>query len=431
MRKLAWLALFVALGAASTAQAGGFYINEQSAKGLGRAFSGEVSQASDASSLWYNPALSTAFDQPLLTNSVSGIFIAGGLRNRGTTLTSPFSGGRPIPVNGGDGGTPIDSAAVPQIAGVLPIGRLRLGFNLNSPFGLVSAYDQGYFGRYDSLRTELFTVIAQVSLAYEVTPQLSVGIGANGQYAEAVLESAVPGILPGSPDGFRQVVGDDLTPSFNLGFAYTPRPNLRIGASYRHTVRHELRGSLRQQGLTGPLAAGNVLTQEGSARLNLPSIGLLGVSYDVTPKWTVMVQGAYYHWSVFEAIDVRTPVTPPSVVALNYKDTINASAGVEYKLKPSWTVRGGFMFDPTPTRASFRTTRVPDNTRYWGTLGATWRKSDRLTFDGSLAFVSLREGVVDRSDAFFEGTPLATRVDLNSTIDGHAFIAALGGSYRF
>jgi len=363
-RLIAPAATAIALLGATPAAAGGFYINEQSAKGLGRAFSGEVARGGDATALWYNPALATDFDRPIATSALSGIFIAADLENEGSTLTSPFTGGRPAPISGGFGGTPIDTAAVPVLAGVLPYGRWRLGFNLNAPFGLVSAYDQDFFGRFDSLRTELLTLNAQVSLAYEVTPKLSVGVGANGQYAHAVLESAVPGVFPGAPDGFRQVVGDDLTPSFNLGVAYTPRPNLRVGASYRHTVRHELRGSLRQQGLTGPLAVANVLTEEGSADLNLPSIGMLGLAYDLNDRVTFTVQGTYFNWSVFEEIKVETPVTPTSTVRLDYKDTINASAGVEYQIKPDFTVRAGFMFDPTPTRPRFRTTRVPDNTRY-------------------------------------------------------------------
>lgn len=432
MRRLSSLAaMALTLCAAGPAWAGGFFIHEQSAKGLGRAFGAEVANGDDASVLWYNPALATQFDRPISTSALFGIFISADLENRGATLSSPFTGGQPVPILGGDGGTPIDTAVAPQFAAVLPKGRWRFGFNLNSPFGLVSAYDQGYFGRYDSLRTELLTINAQVSVAYEITPALSVGVGANGQYAHAVLESAVPGVLPGAPDGFRQVVGDDLTPSFNLGVAYQPRPDLRIGASYRHSVRHELRGSLRQQGLAGPLAAANVLTQEGSADLNLPSIGMLGVSYDINDKLTVSLQGTYFHWSLVEGIAVETPVTPLTETVLDYKDTINAHAGFEYKLRPDITLRGGFMFDPTPTRDRFRTSRVPDNTRYWGTLGVTWRRDDRLSLDAALAFVSLREGVISRTDQFFEGTPLQTQADLNSSIDGNGLIAAIGGSYKF
>lgn len=432
MRKQLTLAsIIVAIFLWSEAQAGGFYIHEQSARGLGRAFAGGAAEGGDAASLWFNPALSTDIERPTATGALSGIFISADLENEGTTLATPFSGGAPVPVAGGFGGTPIDSAAVPQAAFVYPIGRWRLGFNLNAPFGLVSAYDQGYFGRYDSLRTELLTLNAQLSLAYQVTPALSIGVGANGQYANAVLESAVPGVLPGAPDGFLQVVGDDLSPSFNLGVAYKPRPDLRVGASYRHTVSHRLTGSAKLLGLSGPLAAANFSTEVGAADLNLPGIGMLGVAYDLNDKLTLMAQGTYFNWSVFREIRVESPEAPELVTELNYKDTINAQAGIEYRLKPDWTLRAGFMFDPTPTRPGFRTTRVPDNTRYWGTLGASWSPQPHLSLDASVAFVSLREGVIDRSGTFFAGAPFASQQNLNASIDGNGFIASIGGSYRF
>ena len=90
------------LGAlAGSALASGFAVNEQSVRGLGRAFSGEVARGGDASSLWYNPALMTDFDRPTATFGIMGVFSSATLENRGTTIRGPGTGGFTLPVTGG------------------------------------------------------------------------------------------------------------------------------------------------------------------------------------------------------------------------------------------------------------------------------------------------------------------------------------------
>ena len=77
----------------------------------------------------------------------------------------------------------------------------------------------------------------------------------------------------------------------------------------------------------------------GNAGLDTPAIASIGVAYQVTPDWTVTVQGNWYEWSRFEEIRVTSPGLPDLVNAQNYKDSYSFAAGVEYRINPEWTWR--------------------------------------------------------------------------------------------
>jgi long-chain fatty acid transport protein len=243
----------------SIAQAAGFAVAEQSVRGLGRAFSAETSFGDDASSLWFNPALSAYHDAPIVTGSVAGIFSNGELTDRGTTIFGPGTGGARVPTGGPDSTEPLDPAAVPQFGVIYPVRPgLALGLSVNAPFGLVVDHPRDFFGRFDSTRTELTTINTQASVGWAISPAWAVGVGVNAQYGEAVLESALPNFAPGAPDGAALTIkGDDWSYGWNAGVAWRPHTRVRLGAHYRSAIAHDLEGRLRISGLEPPLEAIN------------------------------------------------------------------------------------------------------------------------------------------------------------------------------
>ena len=87
---LAGGAAFACLSLHAPAHAGGFYIQEQSTRGAGRAFSGEAADTGPES-LWWNPA-AIAYSPAQAYGSISGIFPHADVDDRGSTITFP---GRP------------------------------------------------------------------------------------------------------------------------------------------------------------------------------------------------------------------------------------------------------------------------------------------------------------------------------------------------
>ncbi len=94
-RTLALLAVSAA-GLATQAHASGFYLQEQSVRGTGRAYSGEVADQGPAS-LWWNPAAIARSPREVYVGG-HAVLVESKVNNAGSTIT--FPGGVTVPVSG-------------------------------------------------------------------------------------------------------------------------------------------------------------------------------------------------------------------------------------------------------------------------------------------------------------------------------------------
>ncbi|HZH28720.1 MAG TPA: outer membrane protein transport protein [Azospirillaceae bacterium] len=365
--------------AAGSAHGAGFYIQEQSVTGLGRAFAGEQAIGEDASTVYFNPAAMTELKGAEVQGGVHLLVPRAKVKDRGSRLT--VRGTNLGPIGGNDGGNPYEPTPVPNFHAALPLadGRLWLGFSATAPFGLASDYGQRWFGRYDSTETELKTYNFQPSIAYKLTDRLSVGGGIDIQYVDVTLESAIP--LTRTADAIGRVEGDDLSAGINLGILYKPFDGTRVGLHYRSGVHHTIEG---EQTVTSPLAP--TQRRGGRAELDLPDIVALGLAQQVTPQLTLLGSVTWFNWSTFDEIFVNTGSPTDREVRQNYVDTWAFSVGAQYKVTDAVTVRAGFQYDPTPTQDNFRTTRTPDGDRYWLAAGLTY-SFGRLSVDAAYAHI--------------------------------------------
>lgn len=336
--------------------------------------------------------------------------------DNGSVRTGPgaFQGS----IAGSDGGGPFNNPVPIPVAyfSKQMSSRLWLGLGVNAPFGLVVDYDDDFFGRYDSLRSELRTYNAQPSIAYKVNDALSIGAGVNIQYVEAELTNALPQLNPLESDGLARLQGDDISLGWNLGVAFE-RGSTRIGAHFRSGMSHEVRGTLEVSDLAGPLAPGNGV-EDVRVDLELPDILTIGVRQGIGSNVRLLAGATWYNWSVFESIDTVGENGLISSVEQGYVDTFDVSLGAEMDLGKKWTIRAGTKWDETPTTDEFRTTRVPDGDRYWATFGATY-KTGNMQISASYAHVFVDSSVTDRTEQFFEGTPAATTIRTNAVTRGN------------
>jgi long-chain fatty acid transport protein len=104
--------------------------------------------------------------------------------------------------------------------------------------------------------------------------------------------------------------------------------------------------------------------------------------------------------------------------------------GVEYALNPAWTVRGGFGYEQSPITDLVRTPRLPDNDRYWYSVGATNRISNRLSADLAYSFIDVKDAPMSLTptsgNPFYNGA-----VTYNGTASSHIHIISLGVKYRW
>ncbi len=414
--------LFAALAGAllisTSAHAAGFYIQEQSASAGGAAYSGAATHTKDASTIFFNPAGMTALDGPIGTLGVQLLAPNGSLDNTGST----FLGSATYAGYNNDGGNPFNLSPVPSGFAAIPISAidgLWAGLGVTSPFGLANKYDPDFFGRFDSVKSELRTVDVQPTLAYKVNDWLSLGAGINAQYVNAELTSAA---YQGN-NGTSTLKGDDWGVGYTLGAQLHVLPTTTLGLNYRSAVHYDLQGHVLVENTTAP---GSLTFVAADASLVTPDIASIGLSHELNSQWTLMGQANWMGWNNFEAITARNAATGATIstVPQNYQAVWSYAIGAEYAYSPTWTFRGGLQYDNTPTTDEYRTTRTPDGDRTWFSGGATYKMNDRLSLDMNLTYINVAEETINLSR---NGGLAAVRADT----DGDVIIGGMALNYKF
>jgi long-chain fatty acid transport protein len=411
---------------ASPAQAAGFYLQEQSVRGAGRAYSGEVADTG-VQSLWWNPAAIARSPRQAYV-AAHAVLVDADVTNTGSTITYP--GGTTVPVGGEPRAfKPIQDGVVPNFAIAAPIGdRFAVGLSLAAPYNFTTKYRRGAWARYDALESRLNTAEVQLTGAMKVTDWLDLGVGVNAEYADAKLSTASPNLSPLLPDAVTQLSGDGWDLGWTVGIqAHFAR--LTLGASYRSSIDHKLKGDIFVGGLLGPVAGGNV-DAPGSASFSTPWIATLGARYALTDRLTVNGLIQRVGWGEFDTIDVKTP-GGPQTLAQNYNDVTSGGVGFDYAVNERLTLRAGVQYDPTPTPGDERTARVPDGDRWLYGAGASARLNERMTLDVAAAYIDFSPSDVRHDTVFYPGTPAATTTRLNGRVKGRGYIMAVGLTSTF
>ncbi|HWL29466.1 MAG TPA: outer membrane protein transport protein, partial [Burkholderiaceae bacterium] len=71
-----------------------------------------------------------------------------------------------------------------------------------------------------------------------------------------------------------------------------------------------------------------------------------------------------------------------------------------YRFNQRWTFKGGVAWDQSPVHDDrFRPTSLPDNDRYWVSIGAQYNFNDRTTVDVGYAHLFLKDTSINNVDA--------------------------------
>jgi long-chain fatty acid transport protein len=419
---------FVALVAASQASASAFYLQEQSVRGSGRAYSGEVADKG-ASSLWWNPAAIAGIERSEGYLGFHSVQVNSKVVNNGSTITRPVPPtGLTTPIGGAQTAfDPINDGVVPNGAVAFRINdRLSFGVAVAAPYNFTTEYNNDSWTRYDALKSHLLTINVDGVLAYKVSDFLDLGVGVTALYADAELTNALPNISPLQPDGSQSLKGDGWAYGYTVGAQIHPSSNFTIGASYRSKIDQKLDGKVAVAGLLAPIPSANNFTVDGQAKISLPWMANIGARWAVNDQWTLNASASRIGWSEFDAIRVTFPGAATTSIQ-DYKDTTSYAVGVDYQASPRLTLRTGVQYDPTPTPDVGRTARVPDGDRMMYAAGATWAATDSLKLDAALNYIKFDDSEINRVDATATGATVRQFGD----VTGHAVVLSAGARMSF
>jgi long-chain fatty acid transport protein len=326
----------------SLASASAFQLWEQNASGLGNAYAGSAAVADNASTVFFNPAGLT---------QLSGFQFSAGVTGVGPSYEFRDNGSSGVTMGSGNGGNAGGWHAVPNLylSGRLT-DNLSLGFGISAPFGLATEYESGWIGKAQTIKSEITTINYNPSLAYRINDKVSLGFGVNYQKIDAELTNSL-----------SVLKGDDSAWGWNAGVLFTLSPAMRVGLSYRSSMKYTLEGTMN----------GSIPVK---ADVELPDTAILSVWQQVSDRWEAMGDISYTRWSTLNALNVvsRTSGATLGTERFNYDNSWRVAWGAAYKASDAAKLKFGIAYDRTPVNDVDRSARVPDNSRLWLSLGGQW-----------------------------------------------------------
>jgi long-chain fatty acid transport protein len=429
----------IGLGVAD-AQAGGFFIHEQSTYFQGTSFAGAAAGGPALSAMFWNPATITQQSRGLSSEeNATAIFAKTEISPR--QALTPFGD---LTRLGGSGDISTDA--------FVPASYYTYGFNdwltfglaLNSPFGLNTKAGPLWAGMFYGTESDVFSLNANPTVAVKINDWLSVGVGVQIQYLKVKLQSAFPGsgsvppFGPLLPDILR-IDGDSWDFGFTAGLTLTPWAGTVIGLGYRSRIDHDIQGDIFRPAFLLPVPPAVLAVPAAfvnfEATVPLPDIAMASIRQRITDTITLMASVEWQNWSRLGTIPVATvPAGPilgvPTALAFEWRDGWLFSVGGEYQWTPNMALRAGVAFERSPIDDTTRGVRLPDNDRVWLSAGATYNWSSRLALElGYSHIFAARDTTIN----LVPGNPtfnpaLGTFIgDVNANVD----IISVGLRYRF
>lgn len=395
MRRASFTVILTSLLLTTSAYATGYGLREFSARTMGEAYAGAAASGDEASTIAFNPALLGDVKDWDVTVSATGILpYSNGVFTARTAAGTPIAGvGNPNNI--------VNTALVPAIALRARVtDEISIGLSITSPWGMITDYADNWVGRYYATMSNVKTYNITPMVAYQPSPELSIGVGVQVQYIKGSLGKAIdfgtigalyhfPGAMPGMMDGSAMLKADNWAEGYVVGARWKPCPDLSLGLSYRSQVDHTLKGNevftLDAAGIGATLKAmtGAFADTTAKAPFSTPAVATFGTRWQIGDRWTALATVEWTGWSAFKQllITAGNPVQSPDLSVMNYKDTWFGSLGAEYHPDDWWTLRLGTAYDESPTRNQWRTPGIPDSSRIWLSGGVGYRWNDHMDVD--------------------------------------------------
>ncbi|HHC7130478.1 TPA: outer membrane protein transport protein [Vibrio parahaemolyticus] len=429
----------------TTAYSGGFQINEHSAAGLGRAFSGEAVIGDNASVISRNAAAMTLFKQNALSFGVT--YVKPDVTIKNTQYHRANINGD-VDVSKGPGlkpslnfsVTPSVSETVNNIDDVDGVGQTAivpnfyfihpmndgwyLGLSAYSNFGTDMAFKPNYDATVFGGVTRVASVNLGASLAYHVNDSLSVGGGIDVIYGvgELYRDIDVGVCVEGSVFGqsMKQHCGsmkgnalnveaDGIGAGMNVGVMYEFNDRHRLGFSYKHNPNLKAEGDIAYAG-----------KQYDALLMPLPDIAEFS-GYHRVSNVALHYSIQWIGWSDFDSLKADGDVLKD----FQWQNSSHYSLGATWYTDDNWILRTGYMFDKTPVD-KLTSISIPDSNRHWLSMGASYLWSAKTTVDMGLSYLMGED--VDVKEFVHEGISAPM---VEGVTHSNAFLVGVQLSHRF
>lgn len=305
--------------------------------------------------------------------------------------------------------------------------NIVLGLGVYSPFGIGGRkWSENGLTKYISTESTIATVSVQPTLAWQITPNISIGMGVFYMYAQNEAEMMVDQSFFGFQDGKSSIEADGSDWGYNLGILLTPFEKLSFGFAYRSGVEIDQSGTAKLENIAPalqPLFGGSQFETNVHTTLNFPNLVSFGVAYMPTDKLTLGLDFEWGGWSSFDKQDLDFENEIPGTglsdasISLDWENAWIIKIGTEYLLNDRLALRAGY---------SYVESYVPDHT-----LSPANPDADNHNISIGFGY-KINRWVVDcfYMASFFEDRTVNNTI-LSGTYENftHAFGSSIG--YRF
>ncbi|HYU89987.1 MAG TPA: outer membrane protein transport protein [Gemmatimonadales bacterium] len=472
MRRFLRYVLVLFAGCPALLGAQGFGIYEQGTCAMGRAGTGVAAPCADGSAIFFNPA------------GLAGL--TGGRATIGVTLLD-VQGGFTDDVSRQKSSLDDPLLAIPQVYaayGVTP--KLGVGIGLFAPYGLQTRWPLTFDGRFAGYDNILRSVYIQPTVAYQVTPWLSLGGGLDIVLGKVELnqrldlaDAPVPttlgvpagtifgqfGIAPGTDFADAHLEASKTTVTAHWGGIIKINDKLSIGGRYLMHATFDYEGTAEfSQVLTNlvipatitvgaftipagtpvdallaaPVTSGGldlfntVLTaQTVTTQITNPEQLILGFAYQPRKDWRLFVDYQFTRWGKrFETvnIDFANPVLN-RVLHEDYENTNGIRLAAEWAKDAKWTFRGGYLRHQGAAPDQTVTPLLPEGSRNEFTGGFTVKLSPGFSADVAYQYIKQNDRRGRTREALFNQAP--TTLLNHGVYDFHAHLFGVSLGYAF
>lgn len=184
------------------------------------------------------------------------------------------------------------------------------------------------------------------SIAYRVSPQISIGAGLGIMYAISRTTVAISNqrLFDQLPDGQLEVEDHDWGFNGKFGILYEPTKTTRVSVTYTTQTVLKFNNTLQWSGL-GPglqafLQSRSLLNGQLDLGVRTPQAVMVSVFHDVTDRLALLANVGWEQWSKFGKVDIGIVdnTTRSLTTDLGYKDTWHGALWAQYRLSDPWLV---------------------------------------------------------------------------------------------
>lgn len=387
------------------ATASGYFVQEISAKahGMGNAF---VAKADDLSALFHNPAgLSEQKGLRFYFNGSAAFLWDATYKRAPDRLSNHYKS------------VSLETDVIPGpnivITDNMNTDKWVFGFGIYSSFGAIFNWPDDGPQRYNLNYARVYIVNIGPSVAYQITPKLSIGANAHfiWSYSATQLDLDIPFTLgftdlPSGMEASRVPIrfqANEYSYRGDIGLLYKPTHWLSFGIHYVMPCDLEFSNPIHAK---IPVPVQPIFGKEMSinGRINITTPQYVQAGFAVKPfrGFTVATEVLWMDWSVMSVYPIRMEENDLGIKKLifpkDWKDTYTYKIGFEYKFQSNHALRLGFMHDETCIDDKYFALEVPDMDKIAITAGGTLNVSEKFQIDVAYGYYIFEDRTIENSE---------------------------------